>query len=47
MASEFHNGSDNLVLLVHATRGTVDSPAVAEAGLALTGAWPTNPTWRT
>ena len=36
LASEFHNGSDNLVLLVHATRGTVDSPAVAEAGLALT-----------
>jgi putative drug exporter of the RND superfamily len=36
LASEFHNGSDNLVILVHATSGTVDSPAVAAAGNALT-----------
>jgi RND superfamily putative drug exporter len=36
LASEFHNGSDNVILLVHADRGTVDSPAVAAAGRALT-----------
>jgi RND superfamily putative drug exporter len=36
LASEFHNGSDNIVLLVHATSGTVDSPDVAAAGRALT-----------
>jgi RND superfamily putative drug exporter len=27
LASEFHNGSDNFVILVHATSGNVDSPA--------------------
>jgi RND superfamily putative drug exporter len=36
LASEFHNGSDNIILLVHATSGTVDSAAVARAGKALT-----------
>jgi putative drug exporter of the RND superfamily len=36
LASEFHNGSDNLVILVHATSGTVDSAAVVAAGNALT-----------
>jgi putative drug exporter of the RND superfamily len=36
LASEFHNGSDNIVLLVHATSGTVDSPEVRAAGQALT-----------
>ena len=25
LASEFHNGSDNILILVHATSGTVDS----------------------
>ena len=32
LASEFHSGSDNFILLVHARHGTVDSPAVAAAG---------------
>ncbi|HEY1651403.1 MAG TPA: MMPL family transporter [Acidimicrobiales bacterium] len=36
LASKFHSGSDNFILLVHATRGTVDSPAVVAAGGALT-----------
>jgi RND superfamily putative drug exporter len=36
LASEFHNGSDNIILLVHATSGTVDSTAVSAAGNALT-----------
>jgi RND superfamily putative drug exporter len=36
LASEFHNGSDNLVILVRATSGTVDSAAVVAAGNALT-----------
>ncbi len=36
LASEFHTGSDNIVLLVHATSGTVDSPSVRAAGVALT-----------
>jgi RND superfamily putative drug exporter len=36
LASEFHNGSDNLVVLVHAQRGSVDGTAVASAGEALT-----------
>ncbi len=36
LASEFHNGTDNIILLVHATTGTVDSAAVAAAGAELT-----------
>jgi RND superfamily putative drug exporter len=36
LASEFHTGSDNIVLLVRAASGTVDSPAVRAAGQALT-----------
>jgi RND superfamily putative drug exporter len=36
LASEFHTGSDNIILLVHATSGTVNSPRVASAGRALT-----------
>jgi putative drug exporter of the RND superfamily len=36
LAAEFHNGSDNVVLLVRASTGTVDSAAVAAAGRALT-----------
>jgi RND superfamily putative drug exporter len=36
LASRFHNGSDNFILLVHARHGTVDSPAVAAAGRSLT-----------
>ncbi|HEY3842230.1 MAG TPA: MMPL family transporter, partial [Acidimicrobiales bacterium] len=36
LASEFHNGTDNIILLVHATSGTVDSAAVAAAGAELT-----------
>jgi RND superfamily putative drug exporter len=36
LASEFHNGSDNLIILVHATSGTVDGPGVTAAGNALT-----------
>jgi RND superfamily putative drug exporter len=36
LTSEFHTGSDNLLILVHATRGNVDSSAVAAAGVALT-----------
>ncbi len=35
LASEFHDGSDNIILLVHATSGTVDGAAVAAAGAAL------------
>src|SRR5579872_7319904 len=34
--SQFHAGSPNVLLLVTARQGTVDSPAVAAAGLALT-----------
>jgi RND superfamily putative drug exporter len=37
LASEFHNGSDNFIILVHATSGNVDSSRVAAAGRALTG----------
>jgi len=36
LASEFHNGSDNFVILVHATSGNVDSARVTAAGDALT-----------
>lgn len=36
LATQFHNGSDNIVLVVRATSGTVDRPDVAAAGLALT-----------
>jgi RND superfamily putative drug exporter len=36
LASEFHDGADNIVLLVHARHGTVNSPTVAAAGTALT-----------
>ncbi len=36
LAEEFHSGAPNLVLLVTATRGTLDSPAVARAGSGLT-----------
>jgi RND superfamily putative drug exporter len=36
LASEFHTGSDNLLILVHATTGNVDSGPVATAGIALT-----------
>jgi putative drug exporter of the RND superfamily len=36
LASEFHNGLDNIVLLVHADSGSVDSAQVAAAGAALT-----------
>jgi RND superfamily putative drug exporter len=36
LASRFHNGSDNFILLVHARHGTVDRPAVAAAGRSLT-----------
>jgi RND superfamily putative drug exporter len=36
LASEFHNGSDNFIILVHATSGNVDSPRVVAAGNALT-----------
>ncbi len=36
LSSEFHNGSDNIIVLVHATSGTVDSAQVAAAGRALT-----------
>jgi RND superfamily putative drug exporter len=36
LASEFHNGADNLILLVTARHGTVDSPDVVAAGLSLT-----------
>jgi RND superfamily putative drug exporter len=36
LASEFHDGSDNIILLVQAKSGTVNSPAVAAAGQALT-----------
>jgi RND superfamily putative drug exporter len=36
LASEFHNGSDNFIILVHATSGTVDGPGVTAAGNALT-----------
>jgi RND superfamily putative drug exporter len=36
LASEFHNGADNIVLLVRADHGTVNGPAVAAAGQALT-----------
>ena len=36
LAAKFHDGADNFILLVHARSGTVDSPAVAAAGRALT-----------
>jgi RND superfamily putative drug exporter len=36
LASEFHTGSDNVSILVHATSGTVNSAAVVAAGTALT-----------
>jgi putative drug exporter of the RND superfamily len=36
LASEFHNGSDNVLILVHATSGTIDSAPVVSAGAALT-----------
>jgi RND superfamily putative drug exporter len=36
LASEFHDGQDNIILLVRATSGTVDSADVAAAGRALT-----------
>jgi RND superfamily putative drug exporter len=36
LAARFHSGSDNFILLVHARHGTVDRPAVAAAGRALT-----------
>ncbi|HWF14620.1 MAG TPA: MMPL family transporter [Acidimicrobiales bacterium] len=36
LASKFHGGSDNFILLVHARHGTVDGPVVAAAGRALT-----------
>ena len=36
LAAQFHTGADNIILLVHATTGTVDSAAVAAAGTALT-----------
>jgi RND superfamily putative drug exporter len=36
LASEFHNGSDNIILLVHTTSGTVDGAGAAAAGRALT-----------
>jgi putative drug exporter of the RND superfamily len=36
LTSEFHTGSDNLLVLVHATSGNVDSADVAAAGTALT-----------
>jgi putative drug exporter of the RND superfamily len=34
--AQFHTGSDNLIILVHATSGNVDSAAAAAAGTALT-----------
>jgi putative drug exporter of the RND superfamily len=36
LAAQFHDGSDNILILVHATAGTVDSRAVVAAGTALT-----------
>ncbi len=36
LASEFHDGSDNILVLVHATSGTIDSAAVESAGTTLT-----------
>ncbi len=36
LASEFHDGSDNILILVRATSGNVDSRAVTVAGTALT-----------
>jgi RND superfamily putative drug exporter len=36
LASEFHDGSDNILILVHASSGTIDNAAVAAAGTALT-----------
>src|SRR5579862_8650960 len=35
LADQFHSGAPNLVLLVTARRGSVDSPPVAAAGSAL------------
>jgi putative drug exporter of the RND superfamily len=43
LASEFHNGSDNLIILVHATSGHVNSPGVVAAGNALTRELATQP----
>ena len=36
LASEFHTGSDNVVILVHATSGNVGTPSAVAAGTALT-----------
>ena len=36
LALQFHQGSENVVLVVTAKRGTVDSPSVAATGRALT-----------
>jgi RND superfamily putative drug exporter len=36
LASEFHSGSDNILILIHATSGNVDSAAAVAAGTALT-----------
>jgi RND superfamily putative drug exporter len=35
LASEFHSGSDNIIILVHATSGNVDSAGVVAAGTTL------------
>ena len=43
LASEFHTGSDNIFILIHATSGTVDSTDVAAAGAALTKQLATQP----
>jgi putative drug exporter of the RND superfamily len=36
LVSQFHTGSDNLIILVHATSGSVDGAAATTAGTALT-----------
>ena len=36
LASKFHDGADNIVLLVHSRHGSVNTPAVAAAGSSLT-----------
>jgi RND superfamily putative drug exporter len=36
LSNQFHTGSDNLIILVHATSGNVDSAAAVAAGTALT-----------
>ena len=43
LASKFHSGADNFILLVRARHGTVDSPAVTSAGRALTRLLATQP----